>query len=94
MKANYRRYEDRETLERIKRWPQLIGRFPRVRIYSAEHDAYWRRYGQGYTVEKGESAVWDCMDAFRKTMHCDPIKGIQFVDATSPSNSTIGKAAP
>jgi hypothetical protein len=40
--ANLRRYDDRETLERIKRWPGLLIRFRRVRIYSAEHGAFWR----------------------------------------------------
>lgn len=79
MKTNkYKRYESFETLERVKRWPQLLKRFSKVRIYSAEHMAYWRGTGQGYTLDKSESALWDFEDAFKRTNHCCPQKRIQF----------------
>jgi hypothetical protein len=74
-----KKYEDRETLERIKRWPALVRRFSRVRIYSAEHCAYWRGTGQGYTDDPTDSAVWDCQAAFDRTSHCCPKKRIQFI---------------
>ena len=76
-----RRYDDRETLERIKRWPFLVVRFPRVRIYSAEHGAFWRGKGNGYTENANESDVIDISDAMARTCHCGPEKQIQFVAA-------------
>ena len=77
----YSRYKDRETLERIKRWPLLIKRFPQVRIYSAEHIAFWRGVGNGYTELASESKVWSCECAVRITRHCGPEKRIQFIEA-------------
>ncbi len=70
-----------ETLERIKRWPQLLSRFPSVRIYSAEHDAYWRGTGQGYTISPQESHIWPIEKALARTRHCCPMKRIQFINA-------------
>lgn len=80
-KNKFRRYEDRETLERIRRWPHLINRFPRVRIYSAEHGAYWRGTGKGYTSNPEESEIYWCRDAVHKTRHCEPEKHIQYIEA-------------
>ena len=87
----YKRMKDRETLERLKRWPNLFARFPRVRIYSAEHRAWWRNTGQGYTLNPFKSAVWDVRDAFNRTSHCGPEKQIQFVGADNAEAS--GRAA-
>lgn len=75
----FSRYKDRETLERIKRWPNLINRFPKVRIYSAEHQAFWRGMGRGYTLNPEESEIWFCRDAVQKTRHCGPEKRIQYI---------------
>ena len=74
-----RRFDHGETPERIKRWPGLMRRFPRVRIYSAEHDAYWRGTGQGYTQDKTKSAVLDCEEAFNRVQHCGPEKLIWLI---------------
>jgi hypothetical protein len=75
------RYHDRETLERIKRWPNLLNRFKLVRIYSAQWGAYWLGAGQGYTDDKEKSQVLPCAEAVRRTVHCGPEKRIQFVQA-------------
>jgi len=75
----YRRYNDRETLERIKRWPHLVKRFDKVRIYSAEWELFWRGNGNGYTSDPSESNIWNCEEAFNKTKHCGAEKKIQFV---------------
>jgi hypothetical protein len=77
----YRRHTDRETLERVKRWPDMMKRFPFVRIYSAEWDAYWRGSGQGYCEDPSLSNVWKIEEAFERTKHCGPEKRIQFVEA-------------
>ena len=87
----YKRYEDRETLERIKRWPQLSARFPLVRIYSNEHGAFWRGSGQGYTTREIESDVLSCYDAFEQTKHCGKEKHIQFVMALCEKNVDYNK---
>jgi hypothetical protein len=78
-----RRWWDRETLERLKRWPEMKRRFPVVRIYSAEWGAYWRNTGQGYTENPNESAIWSIEEALRRTNHCGPEKQIQYVGVAS-----------
>jgi hypothetical protein len=82
----YKRYSDRETLERLKRWPQLMGRFPKVRIYSAQWSAYWRGTGNGYTEHPEASHVWDIQEAFEQTRHCGPEKLIQFRMVNTPDS--------
>ncbi len=77
----FRRYADKETLERITRWPSLLSRFPLVRIYSAEHCAFWRGSGQGYVDSPEESQVWAIEDAVKRTKHCGPEKKIEFIEA-------------
>ena len=82
MKRNlFARHGDRETLERLKRWPQLKARFPFVRIYSAQWDAFWRGTGQGYTENALESEIFTIDAALRMTQHCGPEKQIQYVEA-------------
>ncbi len=83
----FKRYTDRETLERIKRWPSLVNRFLRVRIYSAQWGAYWRGSGQGYTEDSQASDIIEIEEAFKKTRHCGPEKRIQFVRADDCGNS-------
>ena len=78
----FRRRMDRETLERIKRWPSMKERFPYVRLYSAEWDAWWRGTGQGYTDDMQASDVMTIQDAIKRAGHCGPEKRIQFVEAT------------
>lgn len=77
-----------ESLERVKRWPSLKTRFGKVRIYSCEHQAYWRGTGQGYTTDPSESDILTMEDAFEKTRHCDPEKKITFVNAKSELETT------
>jgi hypothetical protein len=91
--ANLRRYDDRETLERIKRWPGLLIRFRRVRIYSAEHGAFWRGKGNGYTANAAESDVWDIGAAVARTRHCGPEKQIQFVFADNAAHAATKGAS-
>lgn len=76
---SYQRRADRETLERIRRWPGLKNRFRLVRIYSAEWGAYWRGTGQGYTQNPEDSAILGIEEAYKKTRHCGPEKRIQYV---------------
>lgn len=70
----------RETLARLKRWPSLRKNWEgkKVRIWSNEHEAYWRADGAGYTADGLEAGVYDFADAFAHTRHCDPEKRISF----------------
>lgn len=52
-----------------------------VKIFSSEHGYYWRGTGQGYTGFASESDTITCENAYRKTGHCGPEKGIWFIDA-------------
>jgi hypothetical protein len=72
--------EGRETLERLTRWPGLHRAWTgkKVRIWSNEHGAYWRRDGAGYSSDGLEAGVFDFSDAFKRTRHCGPEKGITF----------------
>jgi hypothetical protein len=73
-----------ETLSRIKRWPSLMMRFKKVRIFSMEHYAYWRGTGQGYTDDRNASSIWDMEEAFKVTKHCGKEKQIMFTVAGPP----------
>lgn len=75
----FTRYADRETLERVKRWPNLMKRFYYVRIYSAEHEAFWRVDGAGYTTQEHVAWVLPFERAFINTKHCGPEKKIQYI---------------
>ena len=78
-----KRYNDRETLERLKRWPHLAIRFPHVRIYSAQWGMFWRGKGNGYTENAEESDILDIGIAVARTNHCGPEKQIQYVSVNS-----------
>lgn len=73
----------RETLERLKRWPTLRAKYAgkMVRIWSNEHEAYWRANGAGYTTDGLEAGLYDFADAWARTHHCDPSKRITFRSA-------------
>jgi hypothetical protein len=49
----------------------------RVRIYSYQHEAYWRPNAGGYTREKEEAWVLSRAEAERITKHCGPEKRIE-----------------
>lgn len=69
-----------EKLERFKRWPSLLQKWndKKVRIWSGEHDSYWRADGAGYTCDGLEAGVYVFQDAYNRTNHCDPSKRIEF----------------
>lgn len=75
---------DRVTLVGIKRrglmaWKgreRWLGR--RVLIWSKEHATWWRPESAGYTQDADEAGVYDFADAWDRTKHCGPEKGIVF----------------
>lgn len=66
------------TLELVKRNEFLLNNFNKVRIWSVEHQAYWRSNSAGYTIHNSDSGIYSFKDAFDKTNHCDESKGITF----------------
>lgn len=75
-----------EKLERLKRWPTLRGRWygKQVRIWSGEHEAYWRPGGAGYTADGLEAGIFAFEDAWDRSSHCDPSKRIEYKMANAP----------
>jgi len=50
----------------------------KVRIWSYEHGAWWNPDGAGYTSDATEAGQYEFEDAFSRTRHCGPEKGIQY----------------
>lgn len=49
-----------------------------VRIYSGEWRLYWRANGCGYTDDPRDAGVYAWGDAWDRTSHCGPEKGIEY----------------
>lgn len=47
-------------------------------IWSSEHQSYWRAHGHGYVTADYDAGRFTLAEAFRRTKHCDPSKGIMF----------------
>jgi len=67
------------TLEAIKEDITLMNKIDRVLIYSGEWQAYWRPGGKGYTTSEGEAGIYNMVEAYNKTSHCDSSKKITFI---------------
>lgn len=70
------------SLRHYQRNPDRLPLGVRVRIWSAEHGAYWRPDGGGYTIHAAAAGTWVSQDAFACTRHCGPEKQIWFVFVT------------
>lgn len=69
----------------------------KVYIFSAEHGAYWRPEGAGYTTERDDAGVWEKEDAKRITSHCGSEKRIRLIPIRafeSKGNGGPGPFAP
>ena len=70
----------RFTLEEIKKKPDFyLAAYSalKTRIYSKEHGSWWRKDASGYTNDIMDAWKITFEDAFKRTMHCDPEKGIE-----------------
>lgn len=63
----------------------------RVRIWSAEHRAFWRPGGNGYTAYGASAGDWDFADAYDRTKHCGPEKRIVYYSVCSISSQERNK---
>lgn len=52
----------------------------KVRIWSAEHNAWWRAEGKGYTLQRDEAGVYDLNDAWAHIRHLGPEKKVVMED--------------
>ncbi len=56
--------------------PHKCGDMLIVRIWSKEHQAYWRPESHGYTTETHDAGRYEAEDALARTEHCGPEKQI------------------
>jgi hypothetical protein len=47
-------------------------------IWSSEHRLYWRAGGHGYVAADYDAGRFTLAEAYSRTKHCDPSKGIMF----------------
>ena len=68
------------TLEEVKNDPELMAVWQNksVRIWSNEHQMYWRPGRAGYTSDGLKAGIYKFPDAFTATRHCGPEKKICF----------------
>lgn len=65
-----------------------LGPDARVRIWSAEHHAYWRTDAHGYTIHADEAGEWSLEAAHALTRSCGQEKSIRFEDAAGSTTAT------
>ena len=67
------------TQQHLKRHPEKLARFDKVRILSNEWGAWWRPNGCGYTDDPEQAGIYDAKDAWERVRHCGPKKRIVLV---------------
>jgi hypothetical protein len=71
---------DSVALEKLKRYPSkrkaLEGK--KVRIWNTCYSAWWRPEGCGYTQDQASAGIYDFKDAWRRSSHAGPEKGIVY----------------
>lgn len=74
-----------QRLNRVRRW--RIGALEdflkkhgtrKVLIWSAQWSMYWREGGAGYMNRVSEAGIYTLRDAWNRTCHCGPEKGIHY----------------
>lgn len=90
------------SLESVKRapYPDPFGSGAKVLIYSHEYHAWYRAGASGYAIQRDEAGVFEFEDAFARTHHCGPEKGIEY-EVLAPESLApptirplLGDAAP
>jgi len=83
--------EGRVALETLT--PEIVAYFAAdpCLIWSEEWRLFWRPGGNGYTGDQGEAWHLTLGEAYARTRHCDPSKGIVFV---RPARENADDRAP
>lgn len=69
------------TQQHLKRHPEKLERFGKVRIWSKEWSLWWRPEGCGYTGRLEDAGIYDAQEAWKYVSHCGPDKGIVLIEA-------------
>lgn len=72
--------KERVRLEAVLADAGLQGRLinERVLIWSSQRQCWWRPEGRGYAMDPRQAGAYTFEEAFRRTSHCGPEKGIAF----------------
>ena len=79
------------SLEELKADPRARLSGMIVRIWSREHGAFWRENGAGYASSMDGAGAYAFEDAWNRTRHCGPEKGIEYVVVGSGNKTKEGK---
>lgn len=69
------------TQQHIKRHPEKLNRFTKVRIRSGQWGSWWRANGSGYTTDISQAGVYTPEDAWLYVSHVGPEKRIVLFEA-------------
>ena len=62
-------------------------------IWSDEWRKWWRPNAHGYTSDREQAGRYTLADAYARTRHCDPSKGIMFEQVDLPTPAPAGERA-
>ena len=67
------------TQQHLKKHPEKLERFDKVRIWSGQWGAWWRPDGAGYTERKEHAGIYGIDSAWACVSHCGREKKISLL---------------